>query len=152
VVGLDSCDDLIKRAEQTYGSESHFLTIDHYRPTGEIDLAYSNGVFHHIPVSERDRVVAFIARALRPGGWFALWENNPWNAGTRYVMSRIPFDRDAIALSPPGARRLLRARGFEILCTDFLFIFPRKLRWLRWIEPYVARLPFGAQYMVLGRK
>jgi SAM-dependent methyltransferase len=153
IVGVDSSDKLIERAYQKYGSErSRFLLIDHYRPTAEVDLAYCNGVFHHIPVLKRDQVVAYIARTLRPGGLFALWENNPWNPGTRYVMSRIPFDRDAITLRPSETQRLLETGSFQILRTDFLFIFPKALSWFRWMEPFFCRLPLGAQYLVLGRK
>lgn len=51
-------------------------------------------------------VVDLVRRSLRPGGVFAFWEINPWNPGTRHVMSRIPFDRDAIMLTPPEARWL----------------------------------------------
>jgi len=39
-----------------------------------------------------------------------------------------------------------------VLRTDFLFIFPAILRFLRWIEPMAAGLPFGGQYLVLCRK
>ena len=67
-------------------------------------------------------------------------------------MSRCAFDRDAILLSPPEARALLRECGFEILRTDFRFIFPRALRALRKIEDLVHRLPLGTQYQVLCRK
>jgi trans-aconitate methyltransferase len=75
VVGLDSSAQLIERAHQKYGSErSRFLQIDQYQPIAQVDLAYCNGVFHHIPVSKRDQVVAYIARTLRPGELFALWE------------------------------------------------------------------------------
>ena len=81
----------------------------------------------------------------------AFWENNPWNPGTRYVMSRIPFDRDAITLTPPEARRMLQAGGFDILRTDFLFIFPRVFSWFRGVEPFLVQLPLGAQYQVLCR-
>ena len=62
------------------------------------------------------------------------------------------FDRDAVTFTAPYARRLLRTGGFEILRTDFLFIFPRILSWLRCIEPFSSRLPFGAQHQVLCRK
>lgn len=70
----------------------------------------------------------------------------------RYVISRIPFDRDAITLTPPEARRLLGDGGFQVLRTDFLFIFPRWLGWLRRLEPGLTGWPLGAQYLVLGRK
>jgi hypothetical protein len=81
---------------------------------------------------------------LKPGGWFCFWENNPWNPGTRIVMSRIPFDRDAVTLSAPQASRLLRAAGFTVVTTDFLFIFPNFLRHCRPVEPWLCRLPLGA--------
>lgn len=115
------------------------------------DLAYSNGTFHHIPPADRPGVIARLFGQLKPGGIFALWENNPWNPGTRMVMSRIPFDRDAITLNAFETRRLLRAAGFELLRTDFMFIFPRQLAPLRALEPALSRLPLGAQYQVLCR-
>jgi SAM-dependent methyltransferase len=118
---------------------------------GEFDLAYCNGVFHHIAPGQRLEALALIHGALRAGGLFSFWENNPWSPATRYVMSRCAFDRDAILLSPPEARALLRRGGFQIVRTDFRFIFPRALRALRPIEDAVYRLPLGAQYQVLCR-
>jgi SAM-dependent methyltransferase len=141
----------VARREQG-GAQAHFQLFTEYTPGGAVDLAFCNGVFHHIPPADRASAVQYIHRALRPGGFFALWENNPWNPGTRLVMSRIPFDRDAITLTPPEARALVRTNGFEVIETDFLFIFPRALRWLRRFEPAVASLPLGAQYQVLCRK
>jgi SAM-dependent methyltransferase len=120
--------------------------------TGVADLAYCNGVFHHIAPAHRTSAVAFVARALRPGGVFAFWENNPWNPGTRMIMRRIPFDRDAVMLTPAAARRLLLDGGLEIVGTDFRFYFPAPLRSLRPLEPRLRRLPLGAQYLVLARK
>jgi hypothetical protein len=67
-------------------------------------------------------------------------------------MSRIPFDRGAVTLTPSEARGMLHAGGFDILRTDFLFIFPRMLSWFRSVESLLSRLPFGAQYQVLCRK
>jgi SAM-dependent methyltransferase len=116
------------------------------------DLAFCNGVFHHIPVAERLTAARYVYDALVPGGMFALWENNPWNPGTRYIMSRVPFDKDAITMTPPETRRLLRDAGFDIVRTDFLFVFPHLLRALRPLERMLAPLPFGGQYLVLARK
>jgi hypothetical protein len=67
-------------------------------------------------------------------------------------MRAIPFDRDAVPLGASTARRLLRRGGFHVLTTDYLFVFPRALRALRWIERSLKRVPAGAQYMVLARK
>lgn len=116
------------------------------------DLAFCNGVFHHIPLDQRASALRYIYRSLRPGGLFAFWENNPWNPGTQWVMSRIPFDRDAIKISPIEARRLLRHADFEILGLSFQFVFPSFLGFLRGLEPVLSRVPAGAQYLVLGRR
>jgi len=116
------------------------------------DLVYCNGVFHHIPPADRPEAIEQVARSLKPGGLFALWENNPWNPVTRHAMSRVPFDRDAVLVWPSQARRLMREGGFEILRTDFIFFFPRSLRGLRFLEPSLCKVPLGGQYLVLGRK
>jgi SAM-dependent methyltransferase len=153
VLGLDISQSSIEVARQTFGSaKARFLKFDEYQPKEQLDLVFCNGVFHHIPQNERPGCIRYIFRCLRPGGLFALWENNPWNPGTRLVMSRIPFDRDAITLTPPESRRLVRSGSLEVLHIDFLFVFPRILRWLRSLEPCLARLPFGAQYQILCRK
>ena len=153
LIGVDVSLPSLRIAEQRYRFEgSRFVPVQDYRPQQTLDLAFCNGVLHHIPPAERLECVRYIFDALRPGGLFALWENNPWNPGTRYVMSRCPFDDDAITLTPPEAKRLVAETGFEVLRTDFLFIFPRFLAPLRGLEPKVSRLPLGAQYQVLCRK
>jgi SAM-dependent methyltransferase len=152
LVGVDVSSELLRLAERDHGSTTtSFISLDAPPPSG-IDLAYCNGVFHHIPPAERAESVAYVYDALRPGGLFAFWENNPWNPGTRMVMRRIPFDRAAETLSARDARRLLSAGRFEIERTDFLFLFPRALQALRPLERRVVRAPLGAQYLVLARK
>lgn len=154
VVGIDVSAASVDIARQRFGGERvsfRQIGVEEFAPAS-FDLAFCNGVFHHIPLEDRDRSARSVFEALRPGGVFAFWENNPWNPGTRLVMSRVAFDRDAITLTPPSARALLRRAGFEVLRTDFLFIFPAALRWLRWIEPTAASLPLGGQYLVLCRR
>ncbi len=153
VTGVDVSEKSLAAARHLNRSPcARFLSFNEYEPREKIDLAFCNGVFHHIPVEDRAAAVGYVYRSLRPGGLFALWENNPFNPGTRLVMSRISFDKDAVTLTSSETKRLLRAGGFEILRTDFLFIFPRILRGLRFVEPLVSRLPLGAQYQTLCRK
>ena len=112
VIGVDTSKEEIALARRTAGSGLSFATIGERKPQGDVDVAYCNGVFHHIPLTERAGAIEYIRDSLRPGGMFSFWENNPWNPGTRLVMSRIPFDRDAILVSAREARRLARAGGF----------------------------------------
>jgi SAM-dependent methyltransferase len=153
VIGVDISPKSIAVARRTFGSDrAEFFTLPDFTPNGKIDVAYCNGVFHHIPPAERPEALSYVLRSLRPGGYFALWENNPWNPATRYVMRRCPFDADAITLTPPEARQLVHRHGFQVSSTHYLFIFPRTLSFLRWMEPRVARLPLGTQYQILCRK
>jgi len=153
ILGVDVSSASLETARALYGSESiRFVRPTDYAPRGQVQLVFSNGTFHHIPPRERPSVLRYLANALAPGGWLAIWENNPWNPGTRMVMKRIPFDRDAITISASRLARLARDAGFAVERTDFLFVFPHALRALRGLEPALARWPLGAQYLMLARK
>jgi SAM-dependent methyltransferase len=153
VVGVDTSEQSLVQARERYSPvQTEFVHSENYIPSGGLDLAYCNGVFHHIPIEARASVASYIYRCLKPGGFFAFWENNPWNPGTRMVMSRIPFDRDAITLTILESKQLLRQAGFEVVRVDTCFYFPNLLRWLRPLEPCLAWLPLGAQYLVLAKK
>ncbi len=152
-VGVDVSAKSLEIARKRHATERiRYESIGEFQSSGQMDLAYCNGVFHHILPAQRAAALAMVHRALRGEGFFSFWENNPWSLATRYVMSRCAFDRDAILLSPPEARALLREGGFEIVRTDFRFIFPRALRAFRKIEDWVYRAPLGTQYQVLCRK
>jgi len=154
VVGVDTSESAIARARQRHGSARvEFGAIESLASQAPFDLCYVNGVFHHIEPARRLEAVRAVHTALAPGGFFALFENNPWNPGTRMVMSRIPFDRDAQTLSFGETRKLIQAGGFRVAqAARFLFYFPRALAFLRVLEPALLRLPLGAQYCVLGTK
>jgi SAM-dependent methyltransferase len=154
VVGVDAAEEAVRYAQNEHGSgRIRFQTLDQPLEKDAFDLAYCNGVFHHILPQERIHAATLVRQALKPGGHFALFENNPWNPGTRMVMARIPFDRDAIPLPPPENARLLREAGFEITRSlRFLFYFPKPVAFLRFAEPWLASLPLGAQYYALAQK
>ena len=150
VLGVDVSTESLDEASARFAELSaSFLELGKFEPQGDLDLAFCNGVFHHIPPKERPDALRMILASLRPGGFFAFWENNPWNPGTRWIMSRTPIDRDAITISPREARRLLQSAGFRVLSVDSLFYFPRSLGWFRPLEVVLTRLPLGGQYLVL---
>lgn len=152
-LGYDPSPASIMESRQVLGGEhTSFEFSEQAVPSGVFDLVFTNGVFHHIPPAERARCVRAVWSALKPGGWFAFWENNRWNPIVHFLMSRVPFDKDAQMLFPHQARRLISSGGFEIVCTDYLFVFPAMLKGLRPLEPMLCKLPLGGQYMVLARK
>ena len=152
IVGADLAEGAIEHARAQYGSDRvRFTNITDLEGSGPFDLCYVNGVFHHIPPAERQRSLEMIRGCMAPGSHLAIFENNPWNVGTRMVMHRIPFDRDAIPLSYLELRDRMKSAGFEVRKSRFLFYLPKPLAALRFIEPWLVSLPLGAQYYVLAR-
>jgi SAM-dependent methyltransferase len=127
-------------------------TPTRYLPQQDLDLVFCNGVFHHIPVAERSAAVDYVYRCLRPGGMFAMWENNPWNPMQSFAMKHSEIDKDAIPLPPPESRRLVASERFSVIRTDYLFFFPGCFSWLHPLEKWLIKVPLGAQYQILARK
>jgi len=150
-VGLEVSQKSIDVARRMYPSH-RFHLMSEFNEDSTFDVAYCNGVFHHIPPADRPEILSYIFRLLKPGGYFAFWENNPWNPGTQLIMRRIAFDRDAVKISIPQGKKLLMTAGFLVVRADSLFFFPHSLRWLRGLEKWILTFPVGGQYLILVRK
>jgi len=154
VVGVDPSRACLERArsERATGRVRFALPEELHgevaRGSGLADLIHLSGVVHHVPAAERPALFERLSGLLAPDGAVALFENNPWNPGTRLVMARIPFDRDAEPVTARRVRRLLRDAGLAPVETAFLFYFPAFARGLRPLERWLTRLPLGAQYFV----
>jgi SAM-dependent methyltransferase len=152
VIGIDPSERSLDIARSSITTERVSLgTMDDYSVEGQTDIVFCNGVFHHIGLAERASAVEYISRTLRPGGFFALWENNPWNPIVRYGMKIAELDKNAIAIPAPAARKLVQGH-FNVIRTDYLFFFPAYLRGLFGVEKLLVQLPLGAQYQVLSQK
>lgn len=153
LAGVDISPKCLLQARQNYAHAGvELASIRDFTPHSAFDLAFCNGVFHHIAPGERTGALRYIYDSLVPGGLFAFWENNPWNPATTCVMRRCEFDEQAIPISPREAARLLRINGFRVIHSSSFFYFPRWLSWLRSLEPALSRLPLGAQYLLIAGK
>jgi len=153
IVGLDSSPASLDIARRQHGAAGiRLMTPDRYRQEGasRVDWVFCNGVLHHVPREDHRAVLRAIEELLERRGVLTLFENNPFNPGTRLVMRRIPFDRDARTINPYRLAAMLRSAGFEDVSLQFLFIFPRWLSVLRPIEPRLRRVPLGAQYALFA--
>lgn len=153
VMGLDTSEESLAVARESVGHHSvQLATPASYLPQQDLDLVFCNGVFHHIPPPDRPAALDYVYRCLRPGGIFALWENNPWNPIHALAMKHSEIDKNADPLSPPELRRLVVSERFQVLRTDYLFFFPGYFSWLHPLEKWLIKVPLGAQYQVLARK
>jgi len=124
--------------------------VSDYRATQSADLAFAHGVFDHMPERERSAAAVLVYRSLSSGGLFAVWQQNPWSPSAMWS----PRERDGGSgkLTARDTRRLLRGVGFDIVHTTSPLFFPQSLSWCTPLEPILAPIPIGGEYMVLARK
>ena len=116
------------------------------------DLIFSANVFHHIPVSERVKTIQTIYKKLSPGGYFVIFEHNPYNPVTRYLVNTCIFDKDAVLLTVNETKKLLKTTHFLNITHKYILFFPKILKKLRFVEPYLSWMPLGGQYCIVARK
>jgi SAM-dependent methyltransferase len=118
---------------------------------GRFDFVTAVCVYHHVAGNLRPTLTAEVRRVLRPGGWFAIIEHNPYNPLTRLIVSRTPVDADAVLLRPSETRRLLGG-GFRIEALRYFLYFPEGLyRSFSGLERVLRGIPLGGQYAVFAR-
>lgn len=121
-------------------------------PEASCDFVVISAVLHHVPVELRCDVYAEIHRVLRPGGHIVVFEHNPLNPVTRYVVAHTPIDQNAILLRAHEVCGALDSLGFASIRTGYLMFAPPRLKVLAPVERLIGWLPLGAQYAVTARR
>jgi SAM-dependent methyltransferase len=155
IAGFDPSADSINVARTRTDASIEFATsTDSRLPYGDgtFDLVIAACVFHHIEAAQQPHWAREIARVLRPGGRFVMFEHNPLNPLTRRVVRQVPFDQGVVLLPRGYATRLLAATGLRPRRGRYYFFFPRFLAAFRRLEPLLGWLPFGAQFYVVGER
>lgn len=118
------------------------------------DAVFVAGVLHHVNYSLHQTIVKEIWRVLKKGGRLYLFEHNPLNPLTRYLVRTCIFDKDAKLLQHKYAVDLLEKNNFNQLYKQFIIFFPRKglLSKLIFLEKYLQWLPLGGQYFLTAKK
>jgi ubiquinone/menaquinone biosynthesis C-methylase UbiE len=110
------------------------------------DIVFVAAVLHHIDFKLHQQFIEEVHRVLKKGGRVYVFEHNPLNPATRYLVSTCVFDKDARLLSYSYTKRLLSA--FESAQKKFILFFPRQgiLSAFIKFEKKLSWLPLGAQY------
>ncbi len=114
------------------------------------DMIFSACVFHHIDPAEHGAIFTELLRLLRPGGLMVVFEHNPLNPVTRYIVATCPFDENAELLAAPALKKTQAAAGFRRVDVAYTGFFPGPLRALRPLERFMTGLPLGAQYYTVA--
>lgn len=118
------------------------------------DVVFFCVVMHHVPPAIRSTLLAECRRVVKPGGQLFIFEHNPLNPLTRYVVKRCPFDTDAVLLRMGEAQELVRQAGFLVRRRKFINFFPNRGIFRNWmaLENHLGRIPLGAQYYLRAER
>ena len=96
------------------------FTTDPSKVGKDYDLIVLANVLHHIQPPLRPGIIKDLASRLAPGGRIAVFEHNPYNPATRYIVATCEFDEDAVMLTRREALGLLRDAGLSALTGEYI--------------------------------
>jgi SAM-dependent methyltransferase len=129
----------------------NFFLLDHDTIIEKFDLILVALVFHHIEPELRTNVIRDISNLLAEGGNIFIFEHNPYNPVTRYIVNTCIFYDDAVLLKKRELVKLLIEANLSIDTWRYTLFFPSFLKKLRFLEPILGYLPFGGQYFLKAK-
>jgi SAM-dependent methyltransferase len=153
IVGVEVATDVLPLAreanpEVTYmGYDGTTLPFD----DSSFDVVITICVMHHVPPEQWPSFSREMRRVLRPGGIAVVFEHNPLNPLTRYVVASNEIDDDAVLLPARMLRGILRDAGFSEVKTRSILFTPFASPVFRALDEKLGWCPFGAQYYAIGR-
>ena len=139
-------------ARHRFGTLANFVHGDSLDAVCDrtFDLIFTSCVFHHIEAEEQVGLLRRLHGLLVPDGIAVIFEHNPLNPVTRYIVATCPFDENAVLLPAPVIKARQREAGFRKIETRYTGFFPHALARLRVLERRLAWCPIGAQYYTLA--
>lgn len=155
--GVDISAKSIEVAQSRNLTAASFLVYDGKQipfPDECFDIIFIAGVLHHVAHSFHHAIIQEIQRLLKKNGRLYLFEHNPLNPVTKYLVNTCVFDKDAKLLKSNYTEKLLQQNHLVINQKQFIIFFPRKgiLSRLIFLEKYLQWLPLGGQYFIQASK
>jgi SAM-dependent methyltransferase len=116
------------------------------------DVVFLACVLHHIPPQERQMWTNALAATVKIGGRLIIFEHNPWNPATRYLVSTCPFDKGVVLVQPHACVTMLRQSGLQTDRVRYTLLVPWRQAAFVAIEKIFDRIPLGGQYCVLAQR
>jgi SAM-dependent methyltransferase len=116
------------------------------------DLTFAICVMHHVPPDQWPAFLLEMKRVLKPGGMVVIFEHNPYNPLTRYIVANNVLDEDAVLLSSRKLKKLMCHTGFSNEKSRNILFTPFSHPLFRWVDNKLGWCPIGAQYYATGVK
>jgi ubiquinone/menaquinone biosynthesis C-methylase UbiE len=115
------------------------------------DVAYTIAVMHHVPPPQWPAFLAEMRRVVRPGGMIAIFEHNPINPLTQWIVRTCPIDQNAVLLWNRQLSKLVSQTKFVDIGSRYILFTPLDGPAYRKFDKRIGWLPLGAQYYVAAR-
>jgi SAM-dependent methyltransferase len=152
--GADVADDLIVKAAQI-NPTVHYKAYDGKRLPFQdcsFDIVFAICVMHHVPAAARGDFIRESARVVKQDGMVIIFEHNPFNPLTQFVVSHIPLDAGVELIRRKKMRGLMMENGLSVIDEKYIIFFPFRGRLFAKLENFLYRVPVGAQYYVAGKR
>jgi SAM-dependent methyltransferase len=117
-------------------------------PDGSFDAAYTIAVMHHVPPPQWPAFLQEARRVVRPGGLVVIFEHNPINPLTQWIVRTCPIDDNAVLLGSRRLSKLVGQAGFSKVESRYILFTPLDAPRYRTFDRMIGWLPLGAQYYV----
>lgn len=149
VYGHDISKKSLNVAREESAGLKNVCFVDSLPEDKKYDFIIVANVFHHINHSEHANTLLKIKEFLKPDGKIVIFEHNPFNPLTRYVVNTCPFDADARLIYQHKFTKLIKICGMKVELKPYIVFFPWPSGIFRMLENLLRHVPLGAQYMLL---
>ena len=120
----------------------------------QFDIVFIAGVLHHVAKEKQQLLISEAARVLKPSGRLYIFEHNPFNPLTRYLVNSCEFDKGVQLLTAKKTKQLVTKSGLMVHDVNYLIFFPRNtfFRLFHRIEKHLKKWPVGGQYFIRAAK
>lgn len=157
VTGVDVSVQSIAEAQKKQLPNCTFLAYDGFSlpfENNSFDMVFIAGVLHHVSHHLHNQLLTNMQQCLKAGGRLYLFEHNPINPLTRYLVNTCVFDKNAKLLPYGYTQKIIKQASLKLLSTQFIIFFPRN-KWfskILFLEKYLQKLPVGGQYFIRALK
>lgn len=153
---IKACDPAASVIEEARRMNPHVAYVSndgHTLPYDDesVDVAFTVCVMHHVPPEKWQSFLKEMKRVIRPGGLLVVYEHNPYNPLTLYIVKTCPLDANAVLLRSSRLKKLLHSCQIQNVRQEYIIFFPFRGEFFRFLERFLCWLPLGAQYNICAR-
>lgn len=149
IYGTDISLQCLNYAKLMYPN-ANFFELDTV-PVAKFDIILVADVLHHVNDSDINDLIIKLCSIRSNNSAIVVFEQNPYNPITRYLVNTCPFDKNVRLLSLTATQELFLNHGLIMKDSGYCFFFPSSFKRLYSIESKISKIPVGGKYFAIFR-